>query len=81
MCGPEKNVVLQPFILFDGLNKHLREPEIRKEHQRFPKKNFYAPWTEHEQGKSACLRSMRDSCSSVYTQSADGEVVGILGVR
>ena len=81
VCNEEKSVVLQPFIFFDGLNKHLRKPETRRAHQQFPKKHFYKIWADHDNQKSVCLSSMRASCGTVFEISEQNESIGILGVR
>ncbi len=80
VCRPEKSVILQPFVFMGGLNSHLRVPETRRARQQFPKKRFYSIWVDRNNQRSACLKSMGASCSSVFEVREQSELVGILGV-
>lgn len=80
VCENAKEAILQPFVYFDGLNAHMRDPSLKRPHQRTPQKKLMSDWEQASSDPLECLTELNMTCSFVGEHRVNGDLVGIIGI-
>ncbi len=79
-CNANNMATIAPFIYFGNLNRDLPENlGMQPGYARAPM-DFYRRWREVNARRPQCIREIEASCRYSFTATADGELVGVMGV-
>ncbi|MCW5199482.1 hypothetical protein VU05_01950 [Desulfobulbus sp. F1] len=80
-CDEDVDAVIVPFIYFSGMNIGLRESPQKYSPFAPPPQKMAESWCLSNSKKDQCYREMKETCSSVISETFNGDLVGLMGIK